>query len=615
MGFFTGLDAEAFDRSYEDRELLRRMAGYFRRHTSRLLGAAFGVLMIAGAYAAVPMIVSRAVDVIGPQKDARQLWIFSTILFAIGVLIWLVNWWRRRLTARAIYDVMLDLRRDAFRAAATRDLSFFDEFSSGRIVSRISSDTNEFAQVVVIITDLVSHLLEALILFGVLINIEWRLTIGMLGFLPLVYLVAISFRKIARRVTRGGFRAMANVNASIKEAVTGISIAKNFRQEAKIYHEFVETNTQSYRVNVKRGFVLAAVFPTLNALGGVGTGLILYFGGLNAAQGAVTIGAWYLFIVSLDHFWWPVLNLSSFWTQIQNGLSAAERVFALIDAESEVVQHAQLPVPQLRGEIEFIEVDFHYQPEEPVMETFSLRVAPGESLAIVGHTGAGKSSIVKMIARFYEFQGGQLLIDGQDVRSFDLHQYRSQLGIVSQVPFLFSGTVADNLRYSNPTASEASLLAIANQIGEGEWLHSLPDGLNTQVGERGGRLSMGQRQLVSLLRVLVQKPAIFIFDEATASIDPFTEAQIQEALRLILQESTAILIAHRLSTIKSADRIIVLHRGCILEQGNHQQLMLQGGHYSDLYRTYFRHQSLDYRPSGMEEVDGRLVFRSTAGLD
>jgi ATP-binding cassette subfamily B protein len=240
-----------------------------------------------------------------------------------------------------------------------------------------------------------------------------------------------------------------------------------------------------------------------------------------------------------------------------------------------------------------------------VLEGFDFHVAPGENLALVGHTGAGKSSIVKLISRFYEFQGGRLLIDDQDIRSYDLQDFRRQLGIVSQTPFLFSGTVADNIRYASPDVSDDEIEELAKKIGGGEWFASLPEGLQSEVGERGNRLSMGVRQLVSLMRVLVQRPAIFILDEATASIDPFTESQIQEALNLILADSTSILIAHRLSTVKASDRIIVLHEGKILEEGNHQSLMQRDGHYAELYNTYFRHQSLEYAESARDVLLGR----------
>jgi ATP-binding cassette subfamily B protein len=399
-------------------------------------------------------------------------------------------------------------------------------------------------------------------------------------------------------------KAMSDVNAAIKETISGISIAKNFRQEESIFKSFDESNQQSYGVNVQRGFVLSLVFPTLNALGGIFVGILVYVGGHSAAAGAVSIGSWYLFIMSLDQFFFPVLNLTSFWAQIQSGLSAAERVFALIDADPNVVQTEKLDVPRLKGGIHFDHIHFRYADKEPVLSDFNLVIPPGETLALVGHTGAGKSSIAKLIARFYEFQQGRLLIDGRDIRTFDLTQYRRQLGIVSQVPFLFSGTIADNIRYAAPGAPGEEMLRLAKRIGDGEWLDALPNGLHTEVGERGNRLSMGQRQLVALMRVLVQNPAIFILDEATASIDPFTEWQIQQALNLILKNSTSILIAHRLSTVKAADRIVVMRKGTIIEEGNHQGLLDQNGHYAELYNTYFRHQSLAYVEQ-MREMVGK----------
>jgi ATP-binding cassette subfamily B protein len=406
---------------------------------------------------------------------------------------------------------------------------------------------------------------------------------------------------MARRVTRRGMKAMADVNAAIKETISGIAIAKNFRQEESIFKSFDESNQQSYRVNVQRGLVLSLVFPTLDALGGVFIAILVYVGGLSAGRGLVSVGAWYLFIMSLNQFIFPVLNLSAFWAQIQGGLTAAERIFALIDAEPNVIQTDKQAVPPLKGRIEFEDLHFRYTDNEPVLTHFRLLVQPGETLALVGHTGAGKSSIAKLIARFYEFQGGRLLIDGVDIRTFDLAQYRRQLGIVSQVPFLFSGTVADNIRYAAPHVSDEEMLGMARQIGDGEWLETLPNGMQTEVGERGARLSMGQRQLVALMRVLMQKPAIFILDEATASVDPFTEWQIQQALNLILKHSTSLLIAHRLSTVKAADRIVVMEKGRIIEEGNHEGLLAKGGHYATLYNTYFRHQSLNYRPPGLEE--------------
>lgn len=603
MGFFSNLDTEAYDRQYTDAELAKRLGGYLRTQWKRLAGVSFLMLIVAILGAVTPIIVGRGVDMMGTQLTTTSIALISGAVMAAGMTIWGANWLQRRLTQRAIGDIIMTIRTEVFQSSARHDLSFYDKYSSGRIVSRITSDTQEFAQVVMLVTEVITEIIQSVLLAVFLIYTEWRLALMLFALMPFVIGVSLGFRELARRVTRAGMRAMGNVNAAIKETVSGIAVAKNFRQEGEIYHEFDESNLQSYRVNIRRGFVLSWVFPALNVLNGIGTAALVWAGGLTVAQGIVTAGAWYLFILSLDRFWFPVLNLSSFWPQIQAGLSASERVFALMDAEPAVIQKPPLQAPpRLKGEIEFRDLSFHYTEQEQVLQNFNLHIRAGETIALVGHTGSGKSSLAKLIARFYEFQGGELLLDGHDIRTFDLAAYRRQLGIVSQVPFLFAGTVAENIRYAVPNITDAEIERLARQIGDGEWLETLPEGLATEVGERGVRLSMGQRQLVALLRVLVQNPAIFILDEATASVDPFTEWQIQQALNLILKHSTSILIAHRLTTVKAADRIIVLRKGQIIEEGNHQQLLAQGGHYAELYDTYFRHQSLDYRPTNIEEI-------------
>jgi len=594
MAFFAGLNDEKYDRQYTDRVLAGRMVNYFSTQIKRLVYASVTIIALAFIGAALPIVVSRMVDLIQAQPTITSIvWAGAALVF-VGIGLWGLNWLRRSLIVRAVGDVVLDMRTRAFRAAAEHDLSFYDQFSSGRIVSRITSDTNDFGQLVVIITDVAAQMFQAVIIAVVLFRTEWRLALLLIGFLPIIFAIAAGFRAMARRVSKRGMKAMSDVNAAIKETISGISIAKNFRQEESIFKSFDESNQQSYHVNVQRGFVLSLVFPVLNAVGGIFVGVLVYVGGMSAAKGMVSIGAWYLFIMSLDQFFFPVLNLTSFWAQIQGGLSAAERVFALIDADPNVIQNEKQDVPRLKGEINFEHLYFRYSDKEAVLTDFNLLIQPGENLALVGHTGAGKSSIAKLIARFYEYQQGHLLVDGRDLRTFDLTQYRRQLGIVSQVPFLFSGSVMDNIRYAAPGVPEEEMRKLARRIGDGEWLETLPDGLHTEVGERGNRLSMGQRQLVALMRVLVQNPAIFILDEATASVDPFTEWQIQQALNLILKNTTSILIAHRLSTVKAADRIVVMQKGTIIEEGSHAGLLNQNGHYAELYNTYFRHQSLAY---------------------
>ncbi|MFP4321683.1 MAG: ABC transporter ATP-binding protein [Anaerolineales bacterium] len=594
MAVFAGLDSERYDRQYTDRQLFSRLWDYARDQKTRLLILTVAGLLVSFVLALVPIIIAAGVDALQRDAGTGELAALVVGLLVVGLLQYAGNWWRRRVSARMIGDLVARMRKDGFAAAIERDMAFYDENKTGKILSRITSDTESFAQVLIITSDLFSQIVQVVILLGVLVYLDIPLTLLLLLFMAPMLVTTVIFRTLARKVTRRGAQAMAEVNGNIQESVAGIGVAKNFRQEALMYNGFEGVNVQSYEINMQKGLVLAAIFPILNALAGIATAAIVYAGGLSTTQGIVSISVWYLYIQSVERFWFPVINLSSFWSQFQQAMSALERIFALIDAENSVQQTDKRPVDNLQGEIEFKNVQFAYKPGQPVLQDFNLRIAPGESVAFVGHTGAGKSSIVKLIMRLYEFQGGQILVDGQDIRGFDLSAYRGQLGFVPQAPFLFSGTVEDNIRYGKPDATREEIEEIAMQIGGGEWLETLPNGLQSDVGERGARLSLGQRQLVSLLRVLVHKPAIFVLDEATASIDNFTEVQIQEALEMILARSTSILIAHRLSTVRSADRIIVLRQGEIIEQGNHAQLMAQGGHYAELYDTYFRHQSMAY---------------------
>lgn len=593
MGSLSG---ENYDREYSTRALLGRIGHYFTPWWQRLVTVSVLVALIALFTATVPVLVARGVGLLEDpaQNNTLVAGVLIGSVLVLGVLVWLVNWRRRVLTSMLIADVIVKMRSDAFRAVMNHDMSFFDEYQSGRIVSRITSDSDEFGRVANLITELFSQFLQVFILVFYLSSINIRLTLVMVCVSPLALLVALRLQTLARRITQQSQRAIAEVNVSIQEAVTGISVAKNFRREQGIYEEFLAVNDQSYDIHVERGKVLSMLFPSLQLVSAVGVSAVLYYGGHLTYAAVLTAGSWFLFMSTVDRFWFPMINLAAFWPQFQSGLSATERIFALIDAESVVIQREEQPVESLQGDIEFKGVDFGYGDKEQVLAGFNLHIQPGESIALVGHTGAGKSSIAKLVTRFYEFQAGELLIDGRDIRTLDLQQYRRQLGIVSQTPFLFDGSVADNIRYGAQHLSDEAIEAVARQIGGGDWIETLPEGLHTDVGERGSRLSMGQRQLVALARVLAHDPAIFILDEATASIDPFTEYQIQSALDLIFSRHTSIVIAHRLSTIKAANRIIVLDHGQIIEEGNHDDLLAGGGHYAELYNTYFRHQSLEY---------------------
>ncbi|HSJ55935.1 MAG TPA: ABC transporter ATP-binding protein, partial [Anaerolineae bacterium] len=485
-------------------------------------------------------------------------------------------------------------------------LSFYDEHPSGKVVSRVTSDTQDFSEVASLTMNLISQVLLVAILSVVLVTINPWLTLILLGMTPFAVGIALSFRRVARRVTQHARRVTAKINAQIQESISGIVVAKSFRQEWAIYATFLANNKQAYRVGLRRGLTLNTIFPVMGLASGLGIALLVYAGGL-ATRAGLSPGNWYLFMQAVGFFWWPLINIASFWSQFQDGLSAAERAFALIDAAPQVVQVSNEPVDGLEGRIEFRHLRFSYTDTEQVLPDFSLEIEPRETVALVGHTGAGKSSVARLIARFYEFQGGELRVDGRDVRRLDLADYRRAIGIVPQEPFLFSGTVRDNVRFARPDAADDEVVAAAMRISDGEWLAGLPDGLDTDVGERGSNLSMGQRQLVALARVVLKDPAIFILDEATASVDPFTEAQIQEGLETVMRDRTAIIIAHRLSTVRNADRILVMDQGRIIEEGSHEALLERGGHYADLYNTYFRHQSLEYIEQVGEMIAGELV--------
>jgi ABC-type multidrug transport system fused ATPase/permease subunit len=665
MGFILdGLETESYDRQYSDRELLNRIVGYFRPYRGRMALIAVMITLNSVTGALGPIVIARAIGLLETNPTVVTMGLIALGVSLIGASGWVFNYIRQLFSARVTSNVVLKLREDVFNATVRHDMSFYDEHPSGKIVSRVTSDTQDFAEVVNLTLNMLSQLLLVAMLIVYLLTVNVSLTLLLIAMAPFAAAIALSFRRLARRVTQNARRVTAIINAQIQESISGILVAKSFRQEAAIYDTFDANNRQGYRVGLTRGLTLSGIFPLMGFASGLGTAIVFFAGGL-ATRTTIAPAEWYLFMQTVGFFWFPVTSIASFWSQFQDGLSAAERVFALIDREPRVRQSGAEPVgprageqggggagepvaqaalvaqtarvaqavqlageqgrkgagekenrgeqellagestpapplprspaiaPPTYGRIEFRHVRFSYTDREVVLPDFSLDIRAGETVALVGHTGAGKSSIGKLITRFYEFQGGEILLDGRDIRALDLGQYRRQIGLVPQEPFLFAGSVATNIGYGRPEATREDVERAARAVSGGDWLAALPAGLETDVGERGGNLSMGQRQLVALARVVLKDPAIFVLDEATASIDPFTETQIQEGLQEIMRDRTSIIIAHRLFTVRHADRIIVIRDGRIIETGKHEELLAAGGHYAELYNTYFRHQSLE----------------------
>jgi ATP-binding cassette subfamily B protein len=568
----------------QTRRRLRALYGLARPYTRRTLLATLSLLGATAVALAPPYLVGRAVDEVRRGDTHLLAWIVAAFATA-GALGIVFGYAQTYFTGWTGERMLADLRNHLFRHLQRLSLGFYERNRAGVIISRLTNDVEALDQLVTDgVTSLIQNTLTLLGTAVLLFFLDWRLALASLTVMPLMTLATAWFRKRSGRAYRSVRETLGAVTATLAEDIAGMRVLQSFTREHAAQENFRQI-ADAYRTSNMRTVVLSGLyFPFVDLLSSAATAVVLGYGGWLAYHGEISIGILVAFLGYLSNFFDPVQQLSQLYNTFLSAVAALDKITDLLDEEPEVLDsQGGVELDRIAGDVSFEQVRFAYGRGPEVLHGVDLEVTAGTSVALVGHTGAGKSTIAKLLARFYDPTEGRITIDGTDLRDVTQQSLRRQLGIVPQEGFLFAGTVAENIAFGRPEASAQEIIAAARAVGADDFIVALENGYDTQLGERGSRLSLGQRQLVAFARALLADPRILILDEATSSVDIGTERKIERALRRLLDGRTAFVIAHRLSTIRDADLIVVLEHGRVVEQGTHQQLLERAGHYTGLY--------------------------------
>jgi ABC-type multidrug transport system fused ATPase/permease subunit len=587
--------ADEDDRSGFEWKLVRMFFPYIRRYKKPTIVSLVLMLLYTLLNLLNPYLIGLAIDLFITNHNLAGLAGLSIVFLIVNIAMWQAQFWQTWSMSWAGQQILYLLSSDMFKYLQRLSLSFYDHTQIGRVMSRLQSDIDVLESM--LSSGLLAMLGSVVALIGIIgamLVMNWLLALISFTVLPMMFVIAFYWQRYAQRSFRRTRAAISVLNSTLQENISGMRVIQSLVREDRNRGEFDDLNAYNRDTNLQASRIAALVLPLVEIVAALAIALIVIYGGLLVSRRQLQIGVLVSFTLYINRFFDPIRDLSQQYTQLQRAGVAAERIFQILNMPIEIQDKPNAEeLPQIAGAVEFRAVVFGYSPEYPVLHGLNLKVQPGQMVAIVGPTGAGKSTIASLLTRFYDVQSGAILIDGYDVRAVTQQSLRRQIGVVPQEPFLFTGTIGDNIRYGRLEATDEEVMNAARVVGAHDLIAQLPKGYATQIRERGHNLSMGQRQLISFARALLADPRILILDEATANIDTFTEAIVQEGLRTLLKGRTSFVIAHRLSTIKNAEMIIVLQQGRIIEQGTHQELLQREGAYANLYAMGFRHSGVE----------------------